>query len=200
MASTADDAPGSDRAPTDRRVRRTLDRLRDAIIAVLGEKGYDGTRIKDVLDRADVGRSTFYEHFRSKDELLGSALARLERELRAASAAAEPGLLLPFTLAMVRHVADNRGLHRRLPQSGPGAQVLARVRRLLVALAGEDLAGRVPAGAAVPVDALAEHAIGSFLALLEAWLAGRVAVDAAGLDALFRRLVVPGLQAALDAG
>ena len=52
----------------------------------------------------------------------------------------------------------------------------------------------------MPVDALAEHAIGSFLALLEAWLAGRVALDAEGLDALFRRLVVPGLQAALDPG
>ncbi len=55
---------------TDRRVRRTRTALHKALIELMIERGYDKVTVQDVLDRADVGRSTFYAHFRSKDDLL----------------------------------------------------------------------------------------------------------------------------------
>src|ERR1700741_782405 len=57
-------------AAQDRRVRRTRAALRDAFLALVSEKGYEKITIQDILDRADVGRSTFYVHYRAKEALL----------------------------------------------------------------------------------------------------------------------------------
>ena len=60
--------PEHDRKP-DRRVRRTRDRLGDALIELMLQKSFDTITVQDVLDRADVGRSTFYVHYRDKEDL-----------------------------------------------------------------------------------------------------------------------------------
>ncbi|HEU4765933.1 MAG TPA: TetR/AcrR family transcriptional regulator [Pyrinomonadaceae bacterium] len=57
---------------TDARVRRTRDALGDALVALMQEKPFDTITVQDVLDRAHVGRSTFYSHFSDKDDLLMS--------------------------------------------------------------------------------------------------------------------------------
>jgi AcrR family transcriptional regulator len=54
---------------TDRRVARTRDRLGDALVELLLEKPFDDITVQEVLDRAQVSRSTFYEHFRDKNDL-----------------------------------------------------------------------------------------------------------------------------------
>src|SRR6266849_4806553 len=46
----------------DRRVRRTRESLHKALISLALEKNYDSISVQEVLDRADVGRSTFYTH------------------------------------------------------------------------------------------------------------------------------------------
>src|SRR4026209_397202 len=57
---------------TDARVRRTRDALGDALVALMQEKPFDTITVQDVLDRADVSRSTFYTHYSDKDDLLMS--------------------------------------------------------------------------------------------------------------------------------
>src|ERR1041384_6276150 len=57
---------------TDARVRRTRDALGDALVALMQEKPFDTITVQDVLDRAKVGRSTFYSHYSDKDDLLMS--------------------------------------------------------------------------------------------------------------------------------
>ena len=54
----------------DRRVVRTRRRLKEALLGLIREQPYDAVTVQDIIDRADVGRSTFYSHFRSKEELL----------------------------------------------------------------------------------------------------------------------------------
>lgn len=61
----------------DRRVQKTRKLLQDALIELVAEKGYDAVTVQEILDQANVGRSTFYAHFRDKDQLLGSILDRL---------------------------------------------------------------------------------------------------------------------------
>src|SRR4030095_5089275 len=56
----------------DARVRRTRDALGDALVALMQEKPFESITVQDVLDRAQVGRSTFYSHYSDKDDLLMS--------------------------------------------------------------------------------------------------------------------------------
>jgi len=68
-------------ATTDRRVRRTRQLLRDALMELTLERGYDRVTVQDILDKADVGRSTFYAHYRDKDDLLVSEFEALHPSL-----------------------------------------------------------------------------------------------------------------------
>ena len=62
----------------DRRVQKTRKLLQDALIELVAEKGYESVTIREILDKANVGRSTFYAHFQDKDQLLHSILDRLD--------------------------------------------------------------------------------------------------------------------------
>src|SRR6186713_2598586 len=62
----------------DRRVSRTRRALKEALTDLILEKGYEAVTVQHVIDRADVGRSTFYAHFLDKDDLLMAILADLE--------------------------------------------------------------------------------------------------------------------------
>jgi len=62
---------------SDRRIQRTERLLHAALGALMHEKPYDAIAVKEILGRADVGRSTFYSHFRDKDELLVSGIRAL---------------------------------------------------------------------------------------------------------------------------
>ena len=61
---------------TDRRIERTKRLLHGALGSLIHQKSYDDIVVKEILARANVGRSTFYTHFRDKDELLESSAAR----------------------------------------------------------------------------------------------------------------------------
>jgi AcrR family transcriptional regulator len=62
----------------DRRVQRTRKLLQDALIELVSEKGYESVKIWEILDKANIGRSTFYTHFQDKDQLLHSILDSLD--------------------------------------------------------------------------------------------------------------------------
>ncbi|HEU0295770.1 MAG TPA: TetR/AcrR family transcriptional regulator [Anaerolineales bacterium] len=62
----------------DRRVQKTRKLLQEALIELVAERGYESVTIQEILDKANVGRSTFYAHFQDKDQLLHSILDRLD--------------------------------------------------------------------------------------------------------------------------
>jgi AcrR family transcriptional regulator len=62
--------PEKRRRKPDRRIRRTCERLGSALVALIQERPIDDVTVQEVLDRAAVGRSTFYLHYRDKDDLL----------------------------------------------------------------------------------------------------------------------------------
>jgi Bacterial regulatory proteins, tetR family len=86
----------------DRRIRRTQERLGMALLQLILEKSFDSVTVQDVLDRAAVGRSTFYLHFRDK-----KLSAKKERSHR----------LAPVT-EMFEHIGEQKKLYRALGQSG----------------------------------------------------------------------------------
>src|SRR5215510_13478896 len=67
---------------TDRRVQRTRELLQKALIELIGERGYDAITIQDIVDRANIGRTTFYLHYNSKDELFVSCHEAIVNKFR----------------------------------------------------------------------------------------------------------------------
>src|SRR5512138_3898449 len=87
----------------DRRVRRTRAALRDALVDLIVERGWDGFGVQDLCARADVGRSTFYLHFADKEEVLADGFGHLGRELRAQLASAGRTGPLAFSRGLLDH-------------------------------------------------------------------------------------------------
>lgn len=101
-------------SPSDRRVRRTRARLHQALSDLIAEKGYERTTVQDILDRADVGRSTFYHHYSTKDDLLLSGLRdALAVTTRSAASAEDQALLAPLR-PLFEHVEGHSQLHRAI--------------------------------------------------------------------------------------
>src|SRR5258706_10863726 len=69
-------------AKTDRRVQRTRELLQKALIELINEREYDAITIQDIVDHANVGRTTFYLHYNSKDELFMSCHEAIISEFR----------------------------------------------------------------------------------------------------------------------
>ncbi|MFI7129449.1 TetR/AcrR family transcriptional regulator [Nonomuraea sp. NPDC050153] len=178
----------------DKRVRRTRRIVQEALVALILEKGYDAVTVTDIIDRADVGRSTFYSHFTDKQDVLFSNLDELAF-LHLAPAAVSGGLFA-FSLPMFEHVREQRRLVRALLGRRGGGQVYARGEQLLSAVVRNELvAAGAPASASL--DLLVVCVVGAFMGLMRAWVDGETTASPAELDDAFRAAVLPGVRATL---
>jgi AcrR family transcriptional regulator len=103
----------------DRRIQRTQQLLRDALIELIVEKGYDDVSIQDITDRANVARTTFYLHYRDKEELLLNSMIEIYDDLDANmdKPPLPNGLLpdgTPAEIIIFQHVAENVALYHVL--------------------------------------------------------------------------------------
>ncbi len=73
--------PQRKRGRQQRRVSVTRQKLVEAARAVFAERGFDLTRIDEITDRADVGKGTFYKHFRTKEQLINELIKGVLGEL-----------------------------------------------------------------------------------------------------------------------
>jgi len=185
----------------DRRAERTERLLREALATLIHEKPYDAIAVKEILARADVGRSTFYAHFRDKDELLASCVHDVF------GAANEAGRSTPTTrreraLGFSRRVLEFHERHRGTVGSMDAdtrAVLHERLERLLAARIADDMRAddrRRDASPVLPPDLLARHVASTFGLVLGWWLESGDAVTPRDADARFRALVAPALDTA----
>jgi AcrR family transcriptional regulator len=177
---------------SDRRIQRTRRTLREALISLLLERGWDAVSVQDVCDHADVGRSTFYTHFADKEDLLVGGFDDLRKALRRQLAPADPEHPLPFAHGMIEHAHEHQRLFRALVGKHSGQLVLRRFRELVIDLTREDLTVLPLAG---PTLQPAAHFIaGALIELLTWWLETRNPMAPQEVEKLFMRLVTPTLQ------
>ena len=110
---------------TDPRVRRTRHSVVDAFADLARERPYDEIKVGDVVRGADVGRSTFYAHYRGKDDVLLQSLSMFYEMLADEIAAALRGDTTGKIEWMLGHFTENRLLARRLT-TGPAAEAYER--------------------------------------------------------------------------
>jgi AcrR family transcriptional regulator len=178
--------------PEDRRVLRTRRMLRDALIALIIERGWDEVSVQDVCDRADVGRSTFYTHFADKEELLLGGFDDLRKMLRAHQTAV-PGEKLAFVRGLIEHAHEHSRLFRAIIGKRAGHAVEKRFRQTVVSLVRDDLTEHGYAGRALEVTT--HYIAGALVELLTWWVDRRNSPSPAELEEVFRRLTSPVLNA-----
>jgi len=178
----------------DRRVARTQTAMRRALMSLLRRKAYEDITVQEIIDEADIGRSTFYAHCSGKDQLvrLSFRLLRSELAVAAPSPGHEPVPLLPFALPVMRHLAEHRDLYGAFAGNRASELILGEVRQLVLELARRDLRHLLVGGGVLPEVAL-QFVAGAFTALLAWWLDGKARLAPETLDAMFQKLVSDGL-------
>ena len=179
-----------------RQVQRTRDLLQKALIELIGERGYDAITIQDIVDRANVGRTTFYLHYQSKDDLFTSCHETIVSEFHFGplyplsrkellSPEAPPGMISAY-----RHLEDARTLLYPIFQ---GKDSLMILRRILRDWSAQEIEASLRAAFAetastIPVDVLANYLAGAQIALVQWWLEKRQPHTPETLAQTFHRL------------
>jgi AcrR family transcriptional regulator len=189
---------------TDRRSRRSRRLIADALFALMQEKRYNRITVQEIIDRADVGRSTFYAHYRSKEDVLVSGIEQMLVQLHAqllASEALPASQLLP-SLGLFRHVAEMLPAYHALVRGGSVEMIYDAFHRYLREHAARRLAELVKDGYTLdlPAEILADYLAGAFLTLLRWWLDHGLLYSPEQMHATFQQLVLPGVQHVLRPG
>ena len=194
---TGERKEGKRRRKPDARIRRTHERLGSALVELIQEKPIDDVTVQEVLDRASVGRSTFYLHFSDKNDLLLSQLEKfLEKMSTALSIRKEESLRVVPVAELFAHIGSQKKIYRALADSGRlndffdlaqgyfsrGIEQRLRESKRFPKLPQRELAARAFASA------------GSLLSLLRWWLDRGVKEPPGDMDKLFHRIVWKGLQ------
>jgi AcrR family transcriptional regulator len=154
--------------PADRRAARSIRAILTAYVGLVQERSYSSITVGDIVARADIGRSTFYDHFRGKDEVLLTSMSWMFAILADAACADTPDVELE---KLVEHFWANR----RLARAVLAPTVEPKLRRALA----DALEARLPQS-----DDVAERRIASVriaagqLGLLGAWTRGELSADA----------------------
>src|SRR5580765_363839 len=185
----------------DRRVARSRRALKEALTDLILEQGYESVTVQDVIDRADVGRSTFYAHFLDKDDLLMAILADLEMPAPDHTTWAPDDPAFGWTLELFRHFGSGRRLFKAVAGSQSGALARRETTRRLEDLAGAELS-RLGAGRkldALRLEIVGRFLVGTFIGFMDWWMREENEyLPAEQVDHAFRALALPGVANVLE--
>jgi len=186
-----------------RQVQRTRHLLEEACIALILEKGYEAVTIQDILDRANVGRSTFYSHYRDKEELLMSRFEALQQAFEEHARAVlenqphdtlDPQRVSNLPMMLIKYMEHEHRLFKALlgrHSSGTHLNyqrdyLIKYVRAIFKQVAQNQLAD-------YELEAVSQSAVSLFLSILVWWIDNDMPCSAEELFKLEMRLIEPGL-------
>lgn len=162
---------------TDRRVQRTRELLQKALVELLAKRRYEAISIGDITERANVGRTTFYLHYTSKDDLFMGCHEAIVGQFHFGPhhPLTREQLLVPDPPAAAawayHHLAEVHTLVTRLFRGKESQTLLRRLRDGRAQEIADNL--RVTFGAeasVVQLDLLANYLAGAQIALIHRWL------------------------------
>ena len=192
----------------DRRIQKTQKLLHEALISLMLKKDYRSITIQQIIDRANVGRSTFYTHFKDKDDLLHREMGELREMLRTAQvktpvASTRPyEKIIGFSLMMFEHAFEYRHVYKALIGSQSGAVVLQHILDVLVDLVRDEskveFEKRRKKGSEIPFELFVHFIASAFGSVMSWWLDHKDPLPPKTINAIFRALVIPSLAANFD--
>jgi AcrR family transcriptional regulator len=191
-----------DKKRIDRRVERTRQLLRDALVSLILEKGYQKITVQDIIDRANVGRSTFYSHYQDKEDLLFSGFDELafdlDRHRRLPDETGGDQEHLLHSLEFFIHANDNRELYMAMSESGGGEQLLEIGRQHMQNHIEAHLVQFPSIGREFPLPVITNFLAGSLLTMILWWLEQEAPYSPQEMDDMFNALAMPGIRSLME--
>jgi AcrR family transcriptional regulator len=184
----------------DRRIQKTKNLLHDALGSLIREKPYDAIVVQEILDRANVGRSTFYMHFRDKDELLVSGIHDMLRSVHAPespSSGKRYERIIRFSLPIFEHIHQHRHTGGAKMGTRGRAIIHEHLQRVLAQLIADDVRkdfqGRRKTAGQIPPDLIVQYVASTFILVLNWWVETSSPLPPKEVNDLFCALIVPSL-------
>lgn len=175
----------------DRRIKRTRSALCQALITLSQEKGYDNITVQDILDTANVGRSTFYAHYLNKDHLLLSGMPEKITEY----IQLEAGTLIPSVSGIFEHMQMAFPFFKALLGTDGAKVGLARGRQIIHKKVVNHLAELEAAGhqLSAPAAVTAEFLVGALISMMSWWLDNNMPHTPKEMNNMFQALAERGI-------
>ncbi len=172
---------------TDRRFNKTENAINSAFIELIRTKRYDKITVQNILDKADIGRTTFYSHYQTKDELLSAVISNIMESLTAVSIDEEP--IIPVA-QVLEHIKENQSAIKSLLTSDNADLISNHIKGYW----SEKLAGKFYSEAEkrkIPINLYVNHIITSFIGLTRWWLNNDMPETPRQMEEYWIRLVTP---------
>lgn len=166
--------------PLDRRIIRTKVAIREALISLIEEKGFDAVLVSDIAERANINRGTFYLHYQDKFDLLEKTQKEIVDDIEHIVLRAKTLNLsdfdsvekpLPILVAMFDYLKENAALMHAIFSLEGGIRFQAQIRQTVEKnLELEFLAGLKESNFLVPSHYLISYAISAHFGVIQDWL------------------------------
>lgn len=191
----------------DRRQQKTRDAIFDAFSSLLSTKRYSKITIQEIIDKANIGRSTFYSHFETKDDLLKEMCTELFEHIFSKSLDMEMthdfSLAAKDTQSMITHILyhlkDNKKNMIGILKSESGDLFLSYFKQYLnEMITSSMLKGVEQEKSKVPYDFLIEHIAGSFVGMIQWWIKNNMKDSPEELSRYFEAVINPVIPSFRD--
>jgi len=185
----------------DRRIKRTRRSLKDALLALILEKGFTAVTVEEIADRADVGRTTFYLHYHDKEDLLLESISELADSLveqisqvpMMDSKTGQPAVSQAVKVTFC-HAAENPDLYKVILQSGArhGARRLREIMNQAVGQIMDGIAQREARtiNPQVPMPVLSNYLVGSWIGIMTWWLEEDMPYSPEEMAGMFEKVIM----------
>lgn len=188
----------------DRRVQRTQQLLEGALLSLIKEKDFDTVSVQEIIDRANIGRATFYAHYDSKEDLLASGFQGLQETLKECQrevlsrARTVDERLFAFSYHLLAHAHEHRDIFPAMVSQRGGAAIQHLLRQILVNVIREEVKAMGARNAKVPPEVTVQFVAGGLFGLLMWWMASKMRLSVEEVNDIFRRLAIPAVKAAFS--
>jgi len=178
----------------DRRSQRTRHLVMSAMTELLQEKRYEDITVRDILDRANIGSSTFYAHYFDKEDVQVSLLKQMfEQLLQQLLLRSGKQEIIP-SLELFQHVQQNVPQLQALVHNRSGEafwKVAERTMSQMIEQSLKSIPGSKHSYPA-PTPLVAHYLAATFLTLLKWWLTADMPYSPEEMDEFFQELALPG--------
>ncbi len=178
----------------DRRLKRSQRLLGNALIALMQDKRYSDITVQDIIDRADVCRTTFYAHYQDKEDLLIRCLENVLENFIHHIDSGDDSQAFLSTAEFFRHVKEHQVLYKAM-LAGQGMDLLFNRGQALMSQKIENHLQKLPVkgqALSIPMPVIANYLAGSFLILLKWWVDQKMVYSPEQMDTMYQQLVMPG--------